>query len=142
MYTGFQHLHSFLAYLFLAVMLAAVIHYIIALSKKKDFGTASGLLAVTGMSLAHLQLVIGIVLYFLSPLGFANFGADAMGESLQRLYIVEHPLINIIGIVLITIGYSLAKRSATAVQKHKKLLIFYGIGTFLILLRIPWQVWP
>jgi hypothetical protein len=142
MYTGFQHLHSTLAYLFVLIMLVAVVYFAIALFQKKEFSKASKRLALAGLIIAHIQLVVGLALYFISPFGFSNFGADAMGESLLRLYIIEHPLINIIGIVLITIGYSLAKRTETAVGKHKKLLVFYGIGFILILLRVPWQVWP
>ena len=48
------------------------------------------------MILAHIQLLVGIVLYFLSPLGFSNLSGEAMGDSMSRLYALEHPLINIL----------------------------------------------
>lgn len=142
MYTGFQHLHSTLAYLFLAVMAVAMVYFFIALMKNKPFTNLSRRLALAGLIIAHLQLLVGVVLYFISPMGFSNFGDEAMGDALQRLYLLEHPLINVIGIIFITIGYSLSKRVAEPAAKHRKLLLFYTVGFGLIVLRIPWHVWP
>ncbi len=142
MYTGFKHLHSTLAWVFLAVMVVAIIYFTIAILTKKDFTAWSKRLGLAGLILAHLQLLFGLILYFVSPLGFSNLGGDAMGDSFQRLLSVEHPFINIIAIILITIGYRLSKKAPTDYGKHLKLQIFYVIGLGLILLRLPWEVWP
>lgn len=142
MYTGIKHLHSTLAYLFFVVLIIAVIYFLVAWIQRKPFTQISKRIALYGLIMAHLQLVVGLVLYFISPMGLANFGADAMGDSILRLYIVEHPLTNIIGIVLITIGYSLSKKAVKDSLKFKRLFIYYTIGLLLISLRIPWQVWP
>ncbi|TVR84501.1 MAG: hypothetical protein EA409_00920 [Saprospirales bacterium] len=142
MYTGFQHLHSGLAWVFLLLLAIVVVYFLVATIRKKEWSNRSKRLALSGLIITHIQLVVGLVLYFLSPLGWNNFGAGAMGESLQRLYILEHPLINIVGIVLITVGYSLSKRAKTDQGRNKRVLIFYGIGLLLVLSRIPWQVWP
>jgi hypothetical protein len=65
-----------------------------------------------------------------------------MGNSLSRLFALEHPLTMVLGIVLITIGYSKAKRTADDRTKFKLIAWCYGIGLVLILSRIPWMVWP
>ena len=65
-----------------------------------------------------------------------------MKSASLRLYLVEHPLVNIIAIVLITIGYSKHKKKLTSVSKFKTILIFYTLALVLLLSRIPWDVWP
>ena len=58
-----------------------------------------------------------------------------------RLTSLEHPLINIIAIALITIGWSKHKKLTTSESKFKTFTIFYGLGLVLILSRIPWSMW-
>ena len=64
-----------------------------------------------------------------------------MKDSTLRLYALEHPLINIIAIVLITIGWSKHKKATDSKSKFKKFAIFYTLGLVLILSRLPWKVW-
>lgn len=99
-------------------------------------------MALWGFIASHIQLLIGLVLYAVSPVGLSNFSGEAMGESLSRLYILEHPLTMIIAIVLISIGYIKAKKPNDDVRRYKTIILFYTLGLILILLRIPWQVWP
>jgi hypothetical protein len=64
-----------------------------------------------------------------------------MKDSIFRLYLVEHPFVNIIAIVLITIGYSKHKNLLTSQKKLKTIAIFYSIALVLFLSRIPWSTW-
>jgi hypothetical protein len=59
-----------------------------------------------------------------------------------RLYLVEHPTINILAVALITIGYSKHKKKLISGPKYKTIAIFYTIALILILSRIPWNSWP
>jgi hypothetical protein len=59
-----------------------------------------------------------------------------------RLYLVEHPTINILAVALITIGYSKHKKKLVSKPKYKTIAIFYSIALILIFSRIPWNVWP
>lgn len=142
MYTGLQHLHSGLAYIVLAVLLFSFMYAFLNFFQKKSFTEKVRKASLAGLIAAHLQLLIGLVLYFISPLGLSNFSGEAMGDAMSRLYMLEHPLTMIIGIILITVGYSKAKRGTGDDSRYKKLLIYYGLGIVLILLRIPWSVWP
>ncbi|MCX2739002.1 hypothetical protein [Pontibacter anaerobius] len=141
--TGLQHLHSYMTYL---VLLGVLISFGAALAGwlgNKTFTDKDRKMGLLGLIPVHLQWVIGVILYFVSPLGMKNFSGEAMGDSVSRLYILEHPLTMIIAVVLITIGYSRAKRQiGTDNRGFKSIAIFYGIGLFLILLRIPWNAWP
>jgi hypothetical protein len=86
---------------------------------------------------------VGLVLYFVSPNGLKAIQAVGMGglNSAARLLAVEHPFINILALVLITIGWSRHKKVMEAKKKFKSIAIFYGLGLLLILSRIPWGQW-
>jgi hypothetical protein len=92
------------------------------------------------MIAAHLQLVFGLVLYFISPLvkvGLSNLG-EAMKDTLLRFWAVEHITMMFIGITLITVGNISAKKSATDMSKHKKVAIYFLIALVIIFMAIPW----
>jgi hypothetical protein len=142
MYTGLKHLHSFLAYILLAALLFSIIYVFIQFVQNKRFTDKVRKFALIGFITAHLQLLIGIVLYVISPLGLQNFSSEAMQSTLSRLYVLEHPLTMIIGIVLITVGYIKAKKPGDDARRFKTIILYYTLGLIFILIRIPWNVWP
>ena len=142
MYTGLQHLHSGLAYLVLAALVIIFSYVLVNYLKDNPFTEKVRKASLVGLIVSHLQLLIGLVLYFISPKGLSNFSGEAMGDAMSRLYMLEHPLTMIIAIILITVGYSKAKNGTNDASSYKKILIFYGIGLVLMLIRIPWSVWP
>ncbi|MFE3869686.1 hypothetical protein ACFX5F_00435 [Flavobacterium sp. ZS1P70] len=139
MYEFIQKFHSGWAYLALFLLVVAVINSFIGMFSKKEFTEKDRKIALFGLIGIHTQLLIGLILYFVSPLGFASFGQ--MSDKALRLTSLEHPLINIIGIALITIGWSKHKKLTTSESKFKTFSIFYGLGLLLILSRIPWSMW-
>lgn len=134
-----QKFHSGFAYLALLVLVIAVVNSFIGMYSKKEFTAKDRKIALFGLAGIHTQLLIGIILYFVSPLGFASLGQ--MSDKALRLTSLEHPLINIIGITLITIGWMKNKKLITSESKFKTFSIYYGLGLVLILSRIPWSMW-
>ena len=135
MYPGLVHAHSGLRWIVLLLLIVAVINAL----RKMSGGTFQGSdrkVALYTLIGTHLQLIIGLVLYLMSPK--VQFGADTMKVSLLRFYTVEHISLMLIAIVLITIGYIRMKKAAADPAKFRSLLIFYGIGLLLILISIPW----
>jgi hypothetical protein len=139
MYDFIQKFHSGWAYLALLLLVFAVLNSFMGMSSKKEFTAKDRKVALFGLIATHIQLVVGLILYFVSPLGSASIGQ--MAESDVRLTWLEHPLINIIAIALITIGWSKHKKGETNTAKFKSIAVFYGIGLLLILSRIPWKMW-
>ena len=139
MYNFIQQFHSGWAYLALLVLVIAVINSLIGMFSKKEFTAKDRKIAIFALIGIHTQLLVGLILYFVSPLGFASLGQ--MADKALRLTSLEHPLINIIGITLITIGWSKHKKLTTSESKFKTFSIFYGLGLLLILSRIPWSMW-
>lgn len=142
MYTGIQHLHSYMTYLVLLGVLVSFAGALAGMSGNRVFTDGDRKRGLLGLIPAHLQGVIGVILYFVSPLGASNFSGEAMGDSISRLYMLEHPLAMIMAMVLITLGYSRAKRMVGTGKGFKSIAVFYGIALLLILIRIPWNAWP
>lgn len=141
MYTIIKTSHSHLAWLVLAALALVVILSAIAFLGKKNWSASDYKFALIGFILSHLQLLLGLVLYFTSPYGMSNLSGDTMKDSFARLLAVEHPFVNILAIVLITIGYSKGKKLLNTSGAAKTVFIYYGLGLILILSRIPWHVW-
>ena len=143
-YQWVLQLHSYLAYVALAVLFLAVANAIIGLVSNKMFLPQKDFrLSLFALILCHLQLLVGLLLFFVSPNGLNAIQQLGMGgmDSASRLLAVEHPFINIIALVLITIGWSRHKKFMEGDKKFKSIAIFYGLGLVLILSRIPWTQW-
>jgi len=132
--------HSYWAYIVLLILLVAVVNALLGSSKKKAFTDKDLRISLFALIVTHLQLLIGLGWYFMSPWykSMKENGIDAA----NRLLAVEHPIMMLAAIVFITIGWSKHKKQTTAAGKFKTIAIFYGIGLLLILARIPWQYWP
>ena len=88
------------------------------------------------VSFAHLQLFIGIILYFISPK--VMFSADAMQSPIVRFFTAEHISMMIIAIVLLTIGGMKVKRTNDHLKAAKITFIWFTIALIIILAAIPW----
>jgi hypothetical protein len=139
MYHFIQKFHSGWAYLALLLLLIAAANAWIGASSKKSFTKKVRTIALIALIVIHIQLLVGLILYFVSPLGKQALGN--ISDSALRLTALEHPLINVIAIILITIGWSKHKKAATDSAKFKSIAVFYTIGLVLILARIPWNLW-
>ena len=138
-------IHSYWAYLVLVVLLLTVIKALSGVISKKEYDPKTFRVALFTLIVSHIQLLIGFVLYFTSS-RFSLWSELGVGEvmktAIHRLYLVEHPTINILAVALITIGYSKHKKKRLSVPKYKTLALFYTTALVLILSRIPWEVWP
>jgi membrane-anchored protein YejM (alkaline phosphatase superfamily) len=68
----------------------------------------------------------------------ADAGA-VISDKATRILAVEHPVIMILTIVFITVGWSKHKKKIEDAAKFKNFVIFYGIGLLLMLSRILWN---
>lgn len=139
MYEIIQKAHSGVAYLALLFLLIAVLNAFMGLASKKQFLPKDRKISLFGMIACHLQLLLGLVLYVVSPMGMAALGE--MSNAQLRLTSLEHPLVNILAIALITIGWSKHKKEITDAGKFKKIAFLYAAGLLFLISRIPWNLW-
>ena len=142
MYTGLQHAHSGLAYLALLALVLVIIWALVGALSGREFQEKDRKIALIAFIICHIQLLVGLILYFVSPLGFSLLaGGGAMADATARLTALEHPLINIVAIVLISVGYIRSKKLESSTAKFRSIYMMYAIGLVLILSRIPWGNW-
>jgi len=137
-------IHSYWAYIVLIVLIFAVVNAFIGLKANKKFEAKDLRIALFALIASHIQLIFGFVAYYFSPF-YDTMRAAGMGEVMKnsdlRKVLIEHPLVGIIAITLITIGFSKHKKKTTDTSKFKTIAVFYTIALILILSRIPWSLW-
>ena len=137
-------LHSGWAYITLFILIFAVANALIGLTSKKEFKDKDLRISLFALIIAHLQLIIGFIAYFVSA-QFAYVLDNGMGAAMKqpeiRLFVIEHPLMMILAIVLITMGFSKHKKQTTDKGKFKTVALYYGIALVFVLSRIPWSQW-
>jgi len=95
-------------------------------------------------TIAHIQLLIGIILYTQSPI--IKYFWQNFNEAVQNLDLAFFSLLHLIlmlaAIILITIGSALSKRKTTDKEKFKTMLVWFSVSLIIIFIAIPWPFSP
>ncbi|QMU30407.1 hypothetical protein [Adhaeribacter radiodurans] len=144
MYPTLLALHSLVRWLVLASLLLAIIYAYKGWFTNKQYSRSDNIIRNIATSFAHIQITIGLFLYYLSPLTtyFLHYFKDALHQREIRFFGMEHSFIMFLSLVLITIGSSKVKRLTDDKQKFKTMAIWFTIGLVLILSSIPWAFSP
>jgi hypothetical protein len=140
-YSILLFLHSTLRWLILAFAILALVRSAGGGAYTKAHRASSSLFIAS----LHTNIIIGIVNYAVfSPsikLALADVGA-AMKLSALRFFLLEHPFMMLVAVVIATVGSARIKRGKDDAQKHRRTLVFYGIALALIIAAIPWPFYP
>jgi hypothetical protein len=144
MYTIFLTIHSIFRWLVLISLLFAIFRAYSGLFSKRAFTKSDESVRKWTLIIIHIQLLEGIVLYFVSPLikYFLQHFKDAVHQGEIRFYGMEHTLMMLIAVVILTIGSAKVKRKKTDANKFKTMAIWFTIGLLIILIAIPWPFSP
>lgn len=134
MYTGLLHTHSILRYFILILLIVVIIQSLLGWVNKKPYSAMDNRMGLFLFIVTHTQLLVGVILYFVSP--FVQFSGAAMRESSSRYWLVEHSIAMLIAIVLITLARTTSKKMTTAEAKHKRMFIFNSLAVVIILVTI------
>lgn len=129
------HMHSGLRWVALILLLAAIINAGLKL-KSGNYLKKDKMLNLFAMIFMHIQLLIGLILYFMS--GKVSFAEGWMKSPLYRFFGLEHVLGMVLAIVLITIGRKKAEKAVDTIKKHKTIIIWYLIALVVVFASIPW----
>ncbi|MFN4951170.1 MAG: hypothetical protein ACK5F0_06075 [Flavobacteriales bacterium] len=134
MYEILKHTHSGLRWVALILILWAIFNSITA----KEFTKREKLVNLFSMVSLHTQLILGLILYFISDKVKFFDGWMKEPTGIYRFYGMEHLAGMVIAIALITVGYVKSKKGTTPAEIYKQIKLFYIIGLILILASIPW----
>lgn len=130
------HAHSGFRWIVLILLIAATFKALLKWRSKAPFTDGDRQLNLFTMIAAHLQLLLGLALYFTSDK--VLFSAETMKVAISRFYTVEHSVMMILAVVLITIGYSKSKKAQEEEKKFKSAFTYFLLALLLVLVAIPW----
>lgn len=144
MYLNLLLFHSLIRWLVILFMLVALFKSWDGLLKGRVFSKTDDRVRHWTATVAHLQMMIGIVLYAKSPVVNHYWsGAEPAGQgSGASFFPLIHLLLMLIAIVVLTIGSAKAKRMLTDHDKFKTMAIWFTISIILIMIAIPWPFSP
>jgi len=134
MYTGLLHTHSLLRYFILIALVVVIVKAVIGLMQKQPYGKWDNKLSLYLFIFTHMQLLAGLILYFVSP--FVKFGSTTMSDKVTRYWTVEHIFAMLIAVVLITMARTTSKRMSNDAAKHKRMAIFNFVALVVIVAMI------
>lgn len=144
MYQALTFLHNFTRWLVLVSLLYAVYRAYRGYVLKSAYTSTDNAVRHWTATIAHLQLVIGMILYFQSPIiryFWAHFGEAEKAMDLVFFGLI-HSTLMLTAIVLITIGSALAKRKQADSDKFRTMLVWFSIALLIIFIAIPWPFSP
>jgi hypothetical protein len=144
MYATVLTLHSAFRWLVLLSLVYALFRAYQGYISQSPFTKTDDAVRHWSATIAHVQLLLGMALYFSSPVVKANFASLCQtGFALnEAFFTVLHPLLMLVSVVGITIGSALAKRRVTARAQFQTMLWWYGAALLSIFLFIPWPFSP
>jgi len=135
MYETLRMIHSVLRYLILMGGIGAII--VLAGNAR----ARAKAMSTTFLMFTHLQALTGLILYFFATPWFGMLrdnAGEVMKNKVYRFFAVEHPLMMLIAVVLITIGNSKVKKALKNETKFTPALVLFVIALLVIFAAIPW----
>ena len=139
MYTGLLHLHHWMPFLWLLLILVVLVQNFLVWKSDREFTASLKRQNTITIVLTHIQVTVELVMLIGFNMDMFSDMGTLMGDAAKRFQYVEHPTTMLLGAVLITIGNAKSKRQEAAKNKAKTVVIWFGIGLLLIALRFPWE---
>ncbi len=123
--------HSGWRYLVIILLLVAFINALMGYAGKKPYTEGSRKLNVFALISAHIQLVLGLLIYFMHDW----YKVDT-SVAMLRYWKMEHVSMMLFAIILITVGNARSKRADSALVKHRTIFMYFGLALLMITLAI------
>ena len=126
MYQILRSAHSGWRYLVLILLVVAIIQALAGWLGKKPYTEGNRKINLFTLIFVHTQILIGLVLYFLSPLVEAGI----------RYWKMEHIAMMIFAAILVTVGNARSKKGDDPAAKHKAIALYFGLALIIIVAAI------
>ncbi len=128
--------HSVMRWVVLLLLVAAVFTAFNKWLNRKGNSRADYFLYMFAAISFHTQILVGIILYFISPK--VMFNEHTMKEAVIRFFTVEHGLMMLIAFVFLWLGRYKAEKANDPLTRHKRYAIWFGLAVLMLLIAIPW----
>lgn len=127
------HAHSGFRWIALILIILTIYKAFLGVKNAQEYTAKHKMLALGTLITFHTMVLIGFSLLFSS----AKTAFFDMAQPF-RFFTIEHPLMMTIAVILVTMGYSKAKKEESSRMKFRKILIFYTLALIITLVAIPW----
>lgn len=140
--TGLLHLHNLLRWIILILLLVSLVKAFTGWQSKKTFSSGDRITWLFTLIAAHTTLLVGLYLWLWGRYGMLKTslpeGTSIMKDKFFRFFWVEHPSFMILSVVMVTLGYGMAKKPVPDEVKYKRAFWFFIIALLMILVAVPW----
>jgi uncharacterized membrane protein len=138
--TGLLHLHNFMRWVILVLLLVSIYKAYTGWQGKKVFSPGDKKVWLFTMISAHITLLIGLYQVLFGRYGYTKLaeGTNIMKDKFYRFFLVEHPTGMIVGIILITLAHGMSKKAVPDETKYRKAFYYLLIALIVILAVVPW----
>ncbi|RYY52497.1 MAG: hypothetical protein EOO09_21250 [Chitinophagaceae bacterium] len=142
MATGILHLHNLLRWVIVLLVLLSIVKAFTGWQSKRVFTAGDKRVWLFTLIFSHINFLVGIYLLLLGPYGALKAdlpeGTSIMKDKFLRFFWIEHPVMMLLSIVFVTIGYGMSKKGVSDTVKFRKAFWFFLIAFILILAAVPW----
>lgn len=139
MYVTLLFLHSWLRWIILSALVIVLVRAVYAYFNKDSYNKMDNVSAIILVATTHIQVFIGLVLYFLfSPFTTHPLSESMMSNSVIRYWKFEHITLMFIFLIVVQSARILTKKVANSPNKHKINIIFSLFAVLILLLGMPW----
>jgi cytochrome b561 len=144
MYSTLLALHSMVRWFVLASLMLAIFRAYHGWLSEKPFSRLDNSIRHWTATIIHIQLLLGIWIYLISPIVsyfLSNF-PESVHNREPRFFGMEHSIVMLTAVIVITIGSAKTKRKQSDNQKFKTMAIWFTLGLLLVLSSVPWPFSP
>jgi hypothetical protein len=134
--------HNLLRWAVLGLAVVALLRALKGIRGDTDYMASGARRSLSFFTMAlHLQLVLGVIVYAMSPLVRRALGdmAGAMKDPGVRFFVVEHPTLMLAGVIVATVTGVIARRGPDDAVKHRRAAIGIALALGLVLAGVPWH---
>ena len=118
--------HSGWRYIVLVLLVLAIIRAVSGWLGKSAYTEGNRKLNIFTLISVHVQILFGLILYFVSPLV----------EAGVRYWKMEHIGMMVFAAILVTIGNARSKRTDDPSTKHRTIALYFGLGLIVIIASV------
>ena len=132
-----ENLHYNWTVLLLLILFINVLNAFFRRISGKKFSTLDLRICLFGLIFSYFHLLISLTLYFISSTfdqWFENSIDNIVTSNELRSNLVINPLINILAVCFVNVGWKLKKNHFKSSKKFLRVAIFYGLGLILFII--------
>ena len=142
METGLLHLHNLLRWVILILLVLSIYKAFVGWKNKKPLAEGDRKIWLFTLIAAHITLVLGLYQWLWGRYGMLRTtlpeGVSIMKDKFYRFFWVEHPSFMLLAIIMITLGYRMAKKPLPGEVIYRRALWLFIVALLFILVAIPW----